>query len=153
MNTLLNMFTKIKNIIASPELVVILLSLCFTVVVSGIIAVGGNILFSNFWGTFFIAFGCQFVLFFVLNTVLQKKDEATEAKIATDQLNALSKYVIKLSCAYCSNSNSVPIVLNNENRYKCENCQQVNGVKMQFFSTQITVPLEKVVIPEIIQTS
>jgi hypothetical protein len=147
------MFSKIKNFIASPEIVVILLSLCFTLIVSGIIGMGGNILFNNFWGTFFIAFGCQFVLFFVLNTILQKKDEETEAKITTDQLNALSKYVIKLTCAYCSNSNSVPIVLNNENKYKCESCQQVNGVKMQFFSTQITVPLEKVVLPEIIQVS
>jgi transposase-like protein len=86
-------------------------------------------------------------LFFVINTILQKRDTLTEIKLANEQLEALSKHLIKLTCSYCSKPNTLSITLNRENRFKCEFCQQVNGVKMQFFATQITTPIEKVLIP------
>jgi hypothetical protein len=141
------MLAKIKNFLTQPEILVITLSVCITLGISSLIGIGSSLIIGSFWGPFFLSFGLQFVLFFIINTILQKRDALAEAKIVTEQLNTLSKYYIKLSCAYCSKPNSTPIVLNQENRFKCEYCQQVNGVKMQFFSTQITVPIEKVLIP------
>ena len=141
------MFQRVKAFVKRPEIIVTAVSTVFTLIVSSIVGFGGLLLFNNFLGTFFITLGGQFVLFFILNTFLQKKDDAEATKLATEQLNALSKYVVMLTCSYCSKSNPVPIILNQENRFKCESCQQTNGVKMQFHSTQITIPLEKVVLP------
>lgn len=141
------MLTKLKEKINSPEFVVLSLSILFTCATSGVIGLGGSFFLHNFWGTFFISFGAQIVLFFIVNTALQKKDETEITKLQNDQLEALSKYVIKLTCSYCSKPNNVPIILNRENRFKCEFCQQTNGVKMQFFSTQITTPLKKITVP------
>lgn len=141
------MIKKIKNWFKTPEVLVITLSIVFTGVVSALIGAGGTLLSLNFWGTFFVAFGIQVVIFFIVNTVLQKKDEEINTKLINEQLNALSKYIIRLTCSYCGKPGNVPVVLNRENRFKCEFCQQTNGVKMQFFSTQITTPLEKITVP------
>jgi len=141
------MLLKIKSNLLRPEIFVILLSTIITTAISALIGLGGSLMIGSFWGPFFLGFGLQFVLFFIVNTILQKRDALAEAQVSTEQLEALSKYFIKLSCSYCGKPNSFPIVLNEENRFKCEYCQQVNGVKMQFFSTQITTPIEKVLIP------
>lgn len=131
----------------NPALLIIGLSLLFTAAVSGVVGVGGYLLTGTFWGYFILAFGVQFVIFAVINTYLQRKDTLEGAKVLNDQLEALSKFTIQLACAYCKQPNTTPITLNQENRFKCGSCNQVNAVKMQFFAAQITTPLQKVVLP------
>lgn len=137
----------LSKITSSPVLVIIVLSLTFTITVSAIVGVGGYLLFSNFWGTFIVAFALQFVVFAIINSFLQRKDLIEGTKIINQQLEALSRFTIRLSCSYCKKPNMVPIRLDQENKFKCDSCNQVNGVKMQFFSTQITTPLNKVLLP------
>lgn len=131
----------------TPIFITIGLSLLFTVVVSGVVGVGGFLLSGNFWGWFILAFGVQFVAFAIINTLLQRKDTIEGAKIVNEQLEALSKFTIQLVCAYCKQKNAVPITLNQENRFQCGSCNQINAVKMQFFAAQITTPLNKVLLP------
>ena len=131
----------------NPAVLIVSLSLAFTAVVSAVVGLGGYLLVGTFWGFFALAFGVQFVLFAVINTYLQRKDTLEGAKVLNEQLEALSKFVIQLACAYCKQANSVPITLNQENRFQCGSCNQVNAVKMQFFAAQITTPLNKVVLP------
>jgi hypothetical protein len=138
---------KLIQLLKRPETLIIGYSLGITVLVSSVVAAGGYFLFGSFWGTFVITFGIQFILFAIINTFLQRKDQIEINKILTEQLDALSKFTIKLNCAYCKTPNTFPITLNQENRFQCESCNQVNGVKMQFFATQITTPLNKVLIP------
>lgn len=138
---------NIKDFFNKSETIVLLLSVLITGAISSIIGLGGYIIANNFWGVFFVSFGLQFVLFAVINTFLQRKDTIEATKIVNEQLDILSKFTIRLSCAYCKQKNDVPITLNRENRFKCSYCNQVNSVKMQFFSTQITTPLNKVVLP------
>ncbi len=138
------LFAKVTG---SPELLIILLSFSITIAISAIVGLGGHLLLANFWGTFIIAFGLQFIVFAIINGYLQRKDLIEGTKIINEQLEALSKFTIKLTCSYCKKRNLVPIRLDQENRFKCESCNQVNGVKMQFFSTQITTPLNKVLLP------
>lgn len=140
------MFKKIKQYLGTPEIAVIGLSILITVIISCVLGTAGYLFLRNFWGTFLLSLGVQFVVFFIVNTFLQRKDELETAKIVNDQLETLSKYIVRLTCSYCSKPNNVPIILNRENRFKCEFCQQTNGVKMQFFSTQITTPLEKITL-------
>jgi transposase-like protein len=94
-----------------------------------------------------MTFGIQFILFAVVNTYLQRKDILEGAKVLNEQLEALSKFTVQLSCAYCKQSNATPITLNQENRFQCGSCNQINAVKMQFFAAQITTPLQKVLMP------
>jgi hypothetical protein len=131
----------------NPVLVIAGLSLLFTGSVSGVVGLGGYLLGGNFWGWFILAFGIQFIAFAVINTVLQRRDTIEGAKVLNEQLEALSKFTVQLTCAYCKQSNAVPITLNQENRFKCGSCNQINAVKMQFLAAQITTPLNKVVMP------
>jgi Na+/phosphate symporter len=131
----------------TPTALIIGLSLAFTGVVSAVVGLGGYLLTGTFWGFFALAFGVQFVLFAVINTYLQRKDTLEGAKVINEQLEALSKFTIQLGCAYCKQVNAVPITLNQENRFQCGSCNQVNAVRMQFFAAQITTPLNKVVLP------
>jgi hypothetical protein len=137
----------IRNIFKRPEYLVLLVSLLFTTLISTGVGIGGLLITGKFWGFFLIAFVLQFIVFAVINTLLQRKDLIETTKLINEQLEATSKYIINLTCSYCQISNSVPFVLNQENRFKCESCNQINGVKMQFFSTQITTPLKKITMP------
>jgi hypothetical protein len=138
-----NLISKINN----PVVLIVALSLLLTTGISALIGVGGYLLFSSFWGTFIIAFGLQFVVFAIINGFLQRKDLIEGTKIINEQLEAISKFTVRLTCSYCKKPNMVPILLDQENRFKCESCNQVNGVKMQFFATQITTPLNNVLLP------
>lgn len=131
----------------NPEFLIIGTSLFFTTLVSGLAGLAGVLITGKFLGFFLIAFVLQFIIFAIVNTFLQRKDFIETTKVINEQLEASSRYLINLSCSYCQISNTVPIILNQENRFKCESCAQINGVKMQFFSTQITTPLKKVMIP------
>jgi uncharacterized membrane protein len=128
-------------------LTIVGLSLLFTGLVSGVVGLGGYLLGGSFWGWFILTFGIQFIIFAIINTFLQRKDTIEGAKIVNEQLEVLSKFTIQLTCAYCKQTNAVPITLNQENRFQCGSCNQVNAVKMQFFAAQITTPLQKIVMP------
>ena len=130
-----------------PVIVIVALSLLFTAAVSGVVGLGGYLLGGSFLGWFILAFGAQFITFAVFNSILQRKDSIEGAKLVNEQLEALSKFTIQLTCAYCKQPNAVPITLNQENRFQCGSCNQINAVKMQFFAAQITTPLNKVVMP------
>lgn len=137
----------LKNILNKPEILVIGISLLFSSLVSSVFGLAGWLILGKFWGFFLISLVLQFVIFAIVNTFLRRKDLIETTKLINEQLEATSKHLINLTCAYCQITNTIPIVLNEENRFKCESCKQVNGIKMQFFATQITTPLKKVMIP------
>jgi hypothetical protein len=140
----LQLLNKLKEIFARPETLVLLISLGFTTLVSVLVGTGGYLITNKFWGFFVIAFCIQFIIFAIINTFLLRKDAIESVALINEQMDKLAKFTVRLTCSYCSQSNVVPIILNQENRFKCDSCNQVNGVKMQFFSTQITTPLTKV---------
>ena len=130
-----------------PEFLIISLSLAITALISLGIGIAGFLITGQFWGFFVLSFILQFVIFAVVNTVLIRRDQTEGTRLLNQQLEAVSKHTLRLSCAYCKVPNIVPVTLNQENRFKCEACNQINGVKMQFFATQITTPLKKITFP------
>jgi len=140
----LQLLNKLKEVFTRPETLVLLISLGFTTLVSVLVGTGGYLIANKFWGFFVIAFCIQFIIFAIVNTFLLRKDAIESVALINEQMDKLAKFTVRLTCSYCSQSNVVPIILNQENRFKCDSCNQVNGVKMQFFSTQITTPLSKV---------
>ncbi len=139
--------TQLLQLLKSPLFVVVELSLIITVVVACVIATGGYMLTGGFWGWFVLSLGLQFIIFAIIGTFLHRKDNIETAKLINKQLEAISKFVVTLSCAYCKQLTSTPININTENRFKCEYCGQENAVKMQFFTAQITTPLSKILLP------
>jgi hypothetical protein len=141
------MFNKLKAILENPLIRVIAISLLITCTVSLVFGLAFYLYNNHFWTGFVSGFGIQFIIFAIVNTFLLRKDAITSSQIVQQQLEAISKFTISLTCAYCKQTNPVPIQLNQENRFTCEHCKQVNGVKMQFISTQITTPLERLTFP------
>jgi hypothetical protein len=141
------MLEKLKSLIKRPATVIILISLGITLFISSFVGLSGYLMFNKFWGFFLIGLCVQFIAFAIINTFLQRRDTIDGAKIVNEQLEALSRFTIRVSCAYCQIPNVTPIQLNQENRFKCEYCNQVNSIKMQFFAAQVTTPLEKIVMP------
>ena len=147
------MFKKIKNLITRPELSILLLSCGITFFVAFLISLGVFLFKGYFWSPFFIITGLQFLFFIVTNTILQNRDANKLAELEIQALEKLSKFTIGIQCAYCKQTNNVPITLNQENRFPCTECNQINGIKMQFFTTQITTPIEKNPIEGIIEAA
>jgi hypothetical protein len=141
------MFNKIKAIYNRPELRIISISLVITTCVSTVLGASWYLFSKHFWSGFLAGYCIQFIIFAIVNTFLARKDNIISAELYNKQLEALAKFTISLSCAYCKQQAVVPIRLDQENRFKCDHCGQVNGVKMQFISTQVTTPLERVMFP------
>jgi hypothetical protein len=141
------MLTSIKDFFNRPEVRVIAISLGITTTVSTLLGTSWYLFTKHFWSGFLGGYCIQFIIFAVVNTFLARKDAILSTKFYTQQLEALSKFTINLTCAYCKQIAVVPIRLDQENRFKCEHCNQVSGVKMQFISTQITTPLERIALP------
>jgi len=141
-----------KKLLSSSEFVVISLSLLITVFISSLFGIGGYLLVKSFLSFFLISFGIQFVGFIILNTILQRKDDIANTKIINEHLDTLAKYSVTLPCAYCTKTSQAPVILNQENKLNCEYCNQVSGIKMQFFTTQITTPLQSITVSELPQS-
>jgi hypothetical protein len=122
-------------------------SVALTSLFSTLFGFAGQTIIGSFWSWFCISFLIQVIGFVAYNSYLIQRDFTELQRAEISALDKLSKFTIKITCAYCQQANVVPIQLNQRNTYKCESCNQVNGVSMQFMSTTITTPLESVKIP------
>jgi hypothetical protein len=126
---------------------VIGISVGLTCLISTLFGFAGSSIIGTFWGWFWVTFLIQFVGFVVFNSYLIQRDSLQQQQVELEALDKLSKFTIKLTCAYCQQYNTTPIQLNQKNTFKCESCNQVNGVSMQFMATTLTSPIESVKIP------
>jgi hypothetical protein len=126
---------------------VIGISVGLTCLISTLFGFAGSSIIGTFWGWFWVTFLIQFVGFVVFNSYLIQRDSLQQQQVELEALDKLTKFTIKLTCAYCQQYNTTPIQLNQKNTFKCESCNQVNGVSMQFMATTLTSPIESVKIP------
>jgi hypothetical protein len=129
------------------ELIVIGASIGVTFLLSTIFGFAGSSIYGKFWGWFWISFLAQLIIFLVWNSFLIQKDYANQQKAEIDAMEQYSKFTVKLNCAYCQSPNNVPIQLNQKNTFRCDSCNQGNGVFMQFMATTMTTPIESVKLP------
>ena len=129
------------------ELFILLASFGFTAVISSLFGAAGRVIGGTFWGWFFVTMLVQVILFLVWNSLLIQRDRAQQTQLDIQELEALSKFMVNMACAYCGRAHTIPIRLNTKNTFKCEGCNQVNGVFMQFSATTLTTPIESVKIP------
>lgn len=122
-------------------------SIAITGAISTLFGFAGSSIIGTFWGWFWVTLLIQFVGFVIVNSILVQRDNIAFQQIELEALDKLSKFTVKISCAYCQQLNISPIQLNQRNTFKCESCNQVNGVSMQFMATTLTTPIEGVRIP------
>lgn len=127
--------------------IILLASLTITGLVSTLFGYAGQNIIGTFWGWFWVSALFQFIGFVAYNSYLIQRDDAVLRQTEIEALEKLSKFTIQLNCAYCQQSNVLPIQLNKRNTFKCESCNQVNGVSMQFMATTLTTPVQSVKIP------
>lgn len=129
------------------EVRILVYSLLITSAISTLFGFAGATIIGTFWSWFCISLLVQFIGFISYNSFLIQKDNIALQDAEVEALKQISKISIKVTCAYCQLPNVTPIQLNRKNTFKCESCNQVNGVSMQFMATTITTPLESVKIP------
>lgn len=127
--------------------IIIGISLGLTVLFSTLFGFAGSAIIGTFWGWFWVAMLVQIIGFVAINSYLLQRDNIQLQQAEVEALEQLSKFTIKVSCAYCQQYNTTPVQLNQRNTFKCESCNQVNGISMQFMATTLTSPIESVKIP------
>jgi hypothetical protein len=123
------------------------ISLGITSLISTLFGFAGSAIIGTFLGWFWVSFLVQVIGFAAINSFLIQRDNAINQQVEINALEQLSKFTIKLACAHCQQYNTTPIQLNKRNTFKCESCNQVNGVSMQFMATTLTTPIESVKLP------
>ena len=131
----------------SLELTIISVSVGLTILFATLFGLAGSAIIGTFWGWFWITTLVLVIGFAIVNSYLIQKDSQTNNMLELQTLSELSKMTVRLTCSYCQQPNDVPIALDKRNTFKCESCNQVNGVSMQFMSTSLTSPVESVKIP------
>ena len=128
---------------------VLFASIGITALVSTLFGFAGQNIIGTFWGWFWISALLQFIGFVAYNSYLIQRDDVELRKTEIEALEQLSKFTVQLSCAYCQQATAIPIQLNQRNTFKCDGCNQVNGVSMQFMATTLTTPIQSVKLPKI----
>lgn len=128
-------------------LTVLTASIGITCLISTLFGFAGRTIVGTFWGWFWVSLLVQFIGFVAYNSFLIQRDNFVQQQTELEALDKISKFTVKLTCAYCQQSNITPIQLNQRNTFKCDGCNQVNGVSMQFMATTLTSPVESVKIP------
>lgn len=129
------------------EILILLISVGLTLFFSTIFGFAGRAVIGTFWAWFAITLCVQVIGFALYNSQSTRKEEIERQKVEVLALEQLSKFSVKLKCAYCNHPTVIPIQLNQKNTFKCESCKQINGVAMQFSATTITTPIQSVKVP------
>lgn len=134
-------------------------SILFSLGITAVIASALGLVLSfasgiNFWLGFAGTFLVQIIFFYALNTYLEQvsANRATRdaARIQANAIEAtLGSQSINLDCAYCNVNNIVPVILAEENVFKCVACNQDNAVMMKFYAARVTNPLARRVETEL----
>jgi hypothetical protein len=116
-------------------------SLFFIMCISSSAGYGTYLLFGSFWGGFIITSIVQIIGGYLHNTYLERKDKMFIETLQS-QVNE-TPISCELSCAYCNTQNRVPLILSQDNVFKCKHCNQTNKVYIQFSTVRLTSPLVK----------
>lgn len=126
------------------EITIAGVSVAITMLISTLFGFAGSFIIGTFWSWFVLSFLLQVIIFLGWNSFLIQKEMSNNQLAEIQALEQLSKFVVRLTCAYCQHPNNVPIQLNQKNTFGCESCNQANGVYMQFTATSLSTPLEKI---------
>ena len=129
------------------EITVALISVSLTLLFASLFGFAGSAVIGTFWGWFWLSLLVLVVGFSIVNSYLIRKDQMIREAVDLETLRELTKMSVNLECAYCQQRAIVPILLNQRNTFKCDSCNQINGISMQFVATALTSPIDSVKLP------
>lgn len=128
-------------------LIILGISVGLLLSISILIGFAGSSIIGSFWSWFWLSLLAQIVIFSVANSYLLQRDTEILQQQELEALDKISKFTVRLYCSYCQQQNLIPLILDKRNTFKCDGCNQVNGVSMQFMATSLTSPLQSVKLP------
>lgn len=117
----------------------ILISLMVTTIISVAAAFVGSIVYdTNFTQVLVGAFVIQIAVFYLWNSYMQFRIRATLEAEETERLKMYETQGVNSQCAYCNTMNFIPIRLDENNEYNCEECDNINSVYIQVTTARKT---------------
>jgi hypothetical protein len=122
----------------------ILKSLCITLAITTGLTLCLWWIGFNFWKTFFLIFTLHFFLFGIINYFTGIYMNYKMRLVETDQLRLLENQSVIVNCARCGEPTAVPILLGEDNLYKCDRCGATNTVIISAEAALTTTPVETI---------
>ena len=98
----------------------------------------------DFWKTFFLIFTLHFFLFGVFNYFTGIIINYKMRLVENEQLRLLENQSVTVNCAKCGEPTAVPILLGEDNLYKCDRCGATNTVIISAEAALTTTPVETI---------
>lgn len=70
----------------------------------------------------------QYIIFYFWNSYLQNKYLSTVEQQETERIKVFSQQGIEVNCAHCNQPNFVPVRMDEENEFTCEQCGKHNSI-------------------------
>lgn len=84
----------------------------------------------------------QFVTFAVMNNLKEYYQKIVFERETTARIKEFTKQGVTVSCTYCGSNNFVPIRMDQDNDFTCDNCGKTNGVYVNITAAQKTQMIE-----------
>ena len=88
--------------------------------------------FTYFLPIFFSILLIQFIIWQGVIQFISFKSKILLKKIKLQELDILSRFNITVECASCHKEFETPILLNQENKFFCPHCNQLNNLEIKF---------------------
>jgi len=119
-------------------------SVLTTIAVSSGIALILLPLVNNFWAVFAVAAITQFVVFYIVGSVIDFLAEIKLKQIEAFKLAEYSKQGIEVECpCHRKIREFVPVTLNQKNSYKCNECGKNNSILIHAETAYLTEPISQ----------
>lgn len=117
---MINISPQVRNTIKSTATTVFISALCGT---------SAYLFGSSFWAAFALATAIQYIAGYIIATYVFSSYKNSVYMAELDKLEKLSTI---LNCAYCDHQNVFTFLPDEVPDLKCEQCQNVNSVKLHF---------------------
>lgn len=85
----------------------------------------------------------QFIFFYILNSYIEYKMRLNLEEQETERLKYYSSQGSTLQCASCKADNFVPVYLDRDNEFTCDNCETKNSIYVNITVAQKTKTVTK----------
>lgn len=101
-------------------------------------------LINNFWTVFAVTAVTQFVVFYIVGSIIDFFTEIKIKQIEAFKLAEYSKQGIEVECpCHKKIREFVPVTLNQKNSYKCNECGKTNSILINAETAYLTEPISQ----------
>jgi hypothetical protein len=120
----------------------IIKSLITTSIVAALITAVLYIMGFDPFKTFAICLILLFVIGFFAGQINETLSAINNKKLENERINSFAKQGIGIECAYCGESNFVPIRMDIKNEFNCNACNKSNAIYIDIIASRTTNPLQ-----------